>query len=270
MTRICAVVLTKNEEEMIGGCLRTLRWADQLVVLDAQSEDRTVEIAKAYTPDVYVGSWEGFSAQRNAARQHLSGDWILFVDADERATPTLRDEVREAVRTALFNGFRVPTKNILLGRWHRYGGWFPEYHLRLFRRDAWRGCVGVLHEVYIVDEPIGVLRSPLIHLSHRSIESMVLKTAYYSRLEAAELAPKGRVGVAHFLRAIAREFVRRAVRRYGFLDGPEGWIEILYQSFSQFITQARAWELQRGEPLRITYQRIEEELSRAFDEGSSV
>src|SRR5690606_10903735 len=144
-----AVVITKNEERNVAACLETLRWADQLVVVDAESTDRTAEIARRFTPHVFVRPWPGFGPQKNFAFHQVTCDWILIVDADERVTDRLRDEIRRTVGGSLpgdVAGFEIPRRNYFYGRWLRGGGVYPDYQIRLIKRGAGRYDDTLVHE----------------------------------------------------------------------------------------------------------------------------
>src|SRR3972149_6358735 len=156
---ISVVIITKNEEKQIHGCLESVTWADELVVLDSLSADRTVEICREYTDKVFQQPFVSFPRQRNAAKDLASGDWVFFVDADERVTPELMAEVRTAASSPeARTGYWVPRHNIIWGKWVRYGGRYPDYQLRLFRRDkAHYDEARAVHEVVILDGEAGHL-----------------------------------------------------------------------------------------------------------------
>ncbi len=136
MSGISVIVITLNEGENIGDCLASVQWADQIVVVDAESEDETVRIAREYTPHVFVQPWQGFGAAKNFALQQCDREWVLWLDADERVTPELAEEIQKNVRSTDCAGFEMPRLAYFLGRWIRHGGWYPGWVLRLFRRNA--------------------------------------------------------------------------------------------------------------------------------------
>ncbi len=253
---LTACIVANDEREMLPGCLERLDWVDEIVVVvNENCLDDTAAIARARTPHVYVRAFTDFSEQRNFAIARCTGDWILVVDADERISAALRDEIRAVVASpGALGGYWLPTLSVFLGRPMRHGGWTPDLHLRLFRRDSFRGYVRALHERPEVDEPLGRLRAELVHLSHRDLVGMVRKTARYLVVEQRDPQPR-RVGVLDFLWAIAREFGRRGVLLQGFRDGTVGWIEILYQMFSRFLSVAAAWESQHSREIEAAYRK---------------
>lgn len=242
---------------MIADCLAALRWADEVVVLvNIDSQDGTRELARATGAIVADRAFTDFSTQRDAAVALCHGDWVLVVDADERVDAALRAEVLAAIgRTDGPAAYRIPCRNVFLGQPMRHGGWWPDEHVRLFRRDAFRGYEHALHEAPRIAGSIGRLRSPFIHLSHRDLVGMVEKTARYLRVEQ-QAVPAQRIGLRHMLWAMLREFLVRGVKHRGFLDGTVGWIEIFYQMFSRFLSVAAQWEAQRKAAITATYERL--------------
>src|SRR5437867_167284 len=178
MQTIAAVVITKNEERNITTCLESLKWVDELIVVDAESSDRTAELAKAYTPKVFLRAWSGYGPQKNFAIDQATADWILIVDADERVTEELREEIMNLLRKqpSPLEGegespvaYRIPRRNFYYGYWIRGAGQYPDPQQRLVRRG--RGLYNDLpvHEHLEVDGPIGDLRCHLNHHTHPTV-----------------------------------------------------------------------------------------------------
>jgi len=188
MATISATVITYNEETDIAGCLRSLEWTDEIIVVDACSTDRTVEIAKRFTACIYVRPWPGFSAQKNFAVAKAIEDWVLHIDADERVTEELREEIIRTINSPnTCDGYHIPRINHWLGRPIRHSGWYPDYVLRLFRKDK-ATCVGVSHETFVVDGAQGRLQNPLMHYSYRNVQEHVERAVLRSApLDAQEL-----------------------------------------------------------------------------------
>lgn len=260
---ISVLVLTKNEEKMIKNCLESVKWADEIVLLDNNSEDKTVEVAKNYTKYIFQKEFEGYDKERNFLLSKAKGDWILYVDADERVSAQLREEIRQTTndKRQTSDAFAIPRKNILLGKWQKHGGWWPDYQIRLFKVKFLKGWLGELHETPNFEGDLGHLKNPLIHLTHRDIISMMQKTIRWAPIEA-----KLRFGINHpkmswwrFVRVVRLETISRFLKG-GWHDGIEGVIEIYYQAFSLFITYVKLWEMQRKENLEETYKKIDEEL----------
>ena len=244
--KISAIVISKNEEERIGECLKALSFADEVVVVDNGSVDRTVEIAKRKGAKVINLKAGNFSELRNIGAKEATGKWLLYIDADERVTLRLKKEILQQIQNDEFSAYAIPRRNILLGREMRYGGWWPDYVMRLIKKDALKSWRGELHEQPEIRRKTGKLKNPLIHNTHRNLTNMVAKTNEWSEIEARLMykANHPKMNIARFLSAMFREFWYRAIAKKGFLDGPVGIIEIIYQIFSRFVSYAKLWEMQ--------------------------
>lgn len=262
--KLSAIVLTLDEEEFLPGCLTTLAWVDEILVIDAGSSDQTRRIAASRNARVIHSPWKGFPQQRNRGASEASGDWLLYVDADERVSPKLREEIRRLLSQGepAHASYKVPHRNIILGKWLRYGGWYPEYQHRLINKTAFIGWQGALHEHPEVKGTVGYLTGDLIHLTHRGMRWMLAKSIKYTRLEAQLRLATGhpKVRARHLLSAMAREFWYRGVKMGGWRDGMIGWIEIIYQALNQFLIMAWLWEMQRGRSMEEEYKHIDREL----------
>lgn len=248
MKNLSVLIIAKNEEEMIGECLESVSWADEVVVTDTGSTDKTEDIARKHKVRVEeFTKGKNYSDWRNYALTKAKNEWILFVDADERVTPELRDEVEKTIEDpGSFSGFAIPRRNILLGHEMRHGGWSPDYVLRLIKKDHIRGYKGEVHEQPEIEGEVGKLKEPFIHITHRSLTEMVEKTNTWSEIEARLMyeANHPKMNVLRFFGAMVREFWYRAILKLGFLDGPVGVIEIMFQVFSKFVVYAKLWEMQ--------------------------
>lgn len=225
--RISAVIITRNEEAMIGDCLASVAWADEIIVLDSGSIDRTVEIATAHGARVAEGGdWPGFGPQKNRAIALATGDWILSLDADERVTPELRDEILAAVVADRgMAALEMPRLSSYCGRFMRHGGWWPDHVTRLFQRGRARFSDDLVHERLIVDGKIGRLRNHLLHLAFENLEEVLEKVNRYSTSGAEMAWNRGRTGT--FSGAVLRglwAFARTYFLKAGFLDGREGFM----------------------------------------------
>ena len=248
---IAAIVITKNEERNIGACLRSLRWVHDLIVVDACSTDRTVEIVREYTPRVFIRSWPGFGPQKNYGLDQATADWVLIVDADERVTDDLRVEIQGVMHAAHGDiaGYEIPRRNFFYGRWIEGGGLYPDYQLRLFRRAAGRYDDVLLHERLQLRGRIGRLRAPLDHYSMPSIGAHVAKMMRYSTLGAQEkLKARSRVTPVDLAGNHLGTILRTYVMRGGYRDGLHGIIVALFAGMHTFVKYAKAWEMlqQRG------------------------
>src|SRR5438093_12565535 len=182
---IASITITKNEETNIRACLESLKWVDKLIVVDAESTDRTVELAKAYTPKVFVHAWPGYGLQKNFAMAQATADWILIVDADERVTDELREEIQALLQKAGPTvAYRIPRRNFYYGCWIRGAGQYPDPQLRLVRRGYGRYNDLPVHEHLEVDGVIGDLCGHLDHHTHPTVASHEMKIERYTSLSA--------------------------------------------------------------------------------------
>jgi glycosyltransferase involved in cell wall biosynthesis len=247
---ISAVVLSREEADLIEGCLSSIAWADErLVVLNAGTTDGTGDLARAAGARVEERPWQGFPRQRNVALGLATGDWVLFVDADERVPPSLAHEVRDVVAAAgETSGYWVPRRNVIAGAWVRHAGWWPDRQLRLLKRGHARYDEGgVVHEVAALDGPSGTLREPLLHLNYETMQEFREKQAQYAVLEARALWDRGvRARPRNLLLQPIREFRRRTVELGGIRQGALGVRLGLEMAFASFLTYRELLALTRG------------------------
>jgi glycosyltransferase involved in cell wall biosynthesis len=245
---ISALVITKNEAENIRDCLASLQWVDEIVVVDAESADGTVAFARAFTDKIFVRPWAGFAAAKEFALAQCTGEWVLWIDADERVTPALRDEIIAALgRNPAAVGFEMPRLANFLGKWIRHGGWYPGYVLRLFRREAGRFNEKQVHEGVQIAGEIGRLKNHLLHYTDSNLQQYFEKLNRYTSLAAEELHRRGRR--FHLWDLLLRPgwfFFRMYVLKVGFLDGVHGFILALLSAMHVLTKYAKLWEKQKG------------------------
>ena len=251
--KLSVVVIARNEEKMIGECLKSVSWADEVLVVDQESTDETRKVAEKYGAKVIVHKWSGkpeFSKAREMGRAKSRGEWILYLDADERVGRALRDEIEALVsdqeKIKTHDYYAIPRENVVFGKILKRGGWWPDYVKRLFRKESLDGWRGELHEEPVIKGEPGHLKNPLRHIKHETLAEMVEKTNNWSEIEGKLMFEAGhpRMNAARFGSAVAREFWYRMIRKGAFLDGPEGIIMALYQVYSRFISYAKLWERQ--------------------------
>ncbi|MBF0550991.1 MAG: glycosyltransferase family 2 protein [Deltaproteobacteria bacterium] len=227
MKTLSVNVITLNEEKHISACLESLSFADEIVVVDGGSQDKTVELARQYPVKIYENPWPGFGPQRRLAMDKSTGDWILWVDSDERVTPELRAEITSVLQGNDRGkaGFYLPSKNYFSGRLIKHGGWSKDFKLRLFKRDKAVITDRAVHEDVIPDGDLGKLTCPLIHYSYDSISDFVLRMDRYARLSAEEYMQQGRrIGLLGMLFRPLYTFFNMYFMRAGFLDGYHGLV----------------------------------------------
>ncbi len=241
-------VVTHNEEANIAECLDSVSWADDIVVVDDFSTDRTPDICSDRGARLFRETWKGFAGQRNSAIEKTRNPWVLALDADERVTPELAEEMRDKLAGETGPvGYRIPYMNHFRGAWIRGGGWRPDYHLRLFRKDKGRFSERELHEAPVLDGPIGVMKHSVRHLAYRDISHVLSKMDSYSTLMARQYLSEGKrggawTGLTHGMFTFFSMFVLRR----GFVDGTNGLIlACLYAAYT-FLKYAKLMEMRQA------------------------
>jgi len=245
--KISVIIIAKNEERMIEDCLKSIgSWANEIVVVDSGSTDKTLDICKKYNCNIFKSSKDSFSSWRNLGKEKSVFSWIFYLDADERMTDGLKKEITDTVNNPKFFAYVIPRRNFYLGKEVHFGGSYPDYVKRLFKKDKLKKWVGKLHEEPLFEGELGYLKEPMIHITHRDLSSMVDKTSNWSKIEAGLLYKADHPPVVgwRILRIMFTEFWYRVVKLKGWRDGTVGWIEAIFQVFSRFITYARLWEMQ--------------------------
>jgi glycosyltransferase involved in cell wall biosynthesis len=243
--KVTATVITFNEAANIAPALESLTWADEIVVVDAESTDDTVAIARRFTDRVFVRPWPGYVAQKNFAAEQATNDWIFSLDADERVTPELAREVRALLSTdPPLKGYRVPRVTFHLGRWIRSTDWYPDYQLRLYDRRHARWTGRYVHESVQADGPVGKLRNDLQHYAYRDVSHHLRSMDRYTTLAARQMFEDGRrAGWFDVLVHPRLAFFRNYVLRGGFRDGMPGLIVSAMNAYYVGLKYAKLWEL---------------------------
>jgi glycosyltransferase involved in cell wall biosynthesis len=243
--RLSVVVVTQNEEERIRVCLEAVAWADELIVVDAESSDKTATIARELTDHVFVRPWPGFAAQKNFGLEQAHGDWILSLDADEVVSAPLREEIAAIlVGGGRHAGYTIPRRNVFWGRWVRHGGLYPDWQLRLFQRGRGRFVKRTVHESVTVEGSVGRLAGHLEHRSYRDVADFLERADRYSTLAAGEWLAAGRRSrplIDLAVRPIGR-FLGMYVARAGFLDGWRGFLLAVLYGYYVLMRSVKVWE----------------------------
>jgi glycosyltransferase involved in cell wall biosynthesis len=247
MKRLSVVIIARNEEQALPRCLDSVSWADEVVVVDSHSTDRTCEIARQRGAMVCVIDWRGFGPAKQAGVERASGDWILSIDADEEVSDALADDIRHVLENSGgYDGFNIPRRTNFLGRWIYHGGWYPDYVLRLFRREKGKFDDAVVHEKVLLDGPQGRLKGELLHYSFPSLEHYFVKFNRYTSLGAEEAFRVGRA--ASWADIILRppvSFLKHYVLHGGFLDGIEGFLVASLSATAVMVKYAKLMQLRR-------------------------
>lgn len=243
---LTAIIITKNEEKNIKDCINSVLFADEIIIVDSESTDKTVETAKKCSGKVkvFTHKFQDFSTLRNFAQSKASGNWILFVDADERISDGLKSSMIAAIKTNKFSAFKLERKNFYFGKYE----WpVTEKLERLFLKEKLKGWYGLLHESPKFDGELGELNGFLNHYSHRNLTEMVEKTNKWSEVESGLLLSANHPKMVswRFLRIMLTKFWDSFIKQKGYKLGTVGFIESMYQAFSYFIVYAKLWEKQK-------------------------
>lgn len=248
---LSVIIITKNETAHIGRCLDSVSWADEIIVLDSGSQDDTVSICLQYTDKVYQTDWPGFGVQKQRALDKARGDWVLSIDADEIVTAELRAEIEKALRQNLFQGYEIPRLSSYCGKEIRHGGWWPDYVLRLFRRENGRFSDSLVHEKVCVTGAIGRLATPLLHESFVNLEEVLSKVDGYSTLNAKMLHERGvKSSLSKAIIKALWNFFRTYIVKLSILDGPQGLMLAISNAEGTYYKYAKLLELEKNQDSR--------------------
>jgi len=244
---LSVIVPCFNEETVIAECLESVKFADELVLVDSFSTDRTLEIARRYTNRILQHEFWSHGAQNNWAIPQAKHDWVLIVDADERVTPALADEIRTLLRAPACEGYRMRRRNFFLNKEIRHGMWGNDPVLRLFRRDKGRYQEKCVHSQIELSGRVGWCRETMIHHSYRSLDDYMRKIHRFSQGGALEMQKQGKRGGpwAMASHALGR-FLKSYILKRGFLDGTEGLIIAFMEADHAFLKYAKLWELENS------------------------
>jgi len=246
---ISVCIVTFNEEDRILECLESVRWADEIIVVDSFSTDRTVEYARRFTDRIIQRPWPGHVAQKNFALDQAQCDWVLCVDADERVSPELAAEIQDVLRAPDRHevGYTMPRKTFYLGRWIRHGGWYPDRKLRLVRRGTARWGGTDPHDRLHVRGPVEALKGDLLHYTYRDISDHLRTIDRFTSIAAREIHEAGgRHPLIRMLLHPPARFLRMYLLQFGFLDGVPGLLVAVLGSYYVFLKYAKVWELQHA------------------------
>lgn len=248
MPPVSVTVITLNEAAHIEACLASVAWADEVLVVDCGSTDGTADLARARGARVIVRDWPGYSAQKNFAAAEAANDWILSVDADERVTPELADEIRRTLESnPTAAGYRLPRVTWHLGRWIRTTDWYPDYQLRLYHRARASWAPRPVHESVSANGVVGELSRDLQHYAYRDVSHHHATMDRYTTLAAEEMRASGRrAGVLDLTIHPWAAFVRNYFLRRGCVDGSAGFIISVMNAYYVFLKFAKLWALDRA------------------------
>ncbi len=255
------LIPTKNSALFLENALLSASFAQEIIILDDNSNDETLAIAKKYQTRIIQRSIKDFSLKRDFLKEKATQPWLFYLDADERISRPLKKEIEEAINLNHRGAYQVNRLNVFWGKIFHYGGWSPSWVIRFFSKDSLVRWQGQLHEQPVYKGRLFSFRSPLIHLSHNNLRKSLENTLSWSWLEAQLFyeAHHKPVKWYHFVSAPLREIFFRLIKKGGYKDGLEGFLESIMQGISKFITYERLWELQNGK-LKEKYSRLDKIL----------
>lgn len=273
MGKVSVVVSAYNEEKKIGECLESVKWADEIIIVDNSSIDRTVEIGKKYTKNIFEQKNDpsAIDLQKNFGFSKASLDWILSLDADERVTPELKEEIKSKIEEnkPSVDAYWIPRKNIIFGKWIRHAGWYPDYQLRLFKRGRGEFVKKHVHETPKIIGSIEHFNSCLIHYNYETILQFLNRHInLYAPNEAEEFLKKGYI--FNYLDAIRfpfKEFLSRFFKREGYKDGLHGLVLSLLMAFYHLVIFLLIWEKEKFK--EIEQENIFKETEKEFKKSNS-
>jgi len=250
MEKLSATVIAYNEGPRIARCLESLTWADEIVVVDALSQDDTVEVCRRYTDRIFCQPWQGYGCQKNYSCERASHHWILNLDADEVVSPELKTEIQRTLGDPSHSIYRMPRRNYFAGRWIRRCGWYPDYTIRLFDRRRARFNERLVHESVSASGPIGTLQGAIEHFTYESLADYIDRLNRYSTLAAEEMVREGKPARQYrlYLDPLGA-FLKTYLLRWGFLEGELGLSIALgtaYYTFAKYFKARRLAGKKRG------------------------
>ncbi len=267
---ISAVVIARDEEAMLANCLDTLKWCDEVIVVDNVSKDATRGIAEREGARVVVAEGS-FADLRNEALKYSQSDWIFYIDADERVTPALAEEIQHLIQQPTADAYKVNRNNVLYGSHLQHGGWGDDWVVRLFRRANLKRWAGKVHEHAEMEGETSELQEKLVHFTHRDVISGLLKTAQWTPIEAdllTEASQTPRVTIGLIWRKTVMELIRRLIFKKGYADGAAGWIEAMVQAMNRMLVYIQVWERQQQPSLKDRYQQYEKSIVKLWQQHS--
>jgi glycosyltransferase involved in cell wall biosynthesis len=248
MPGLSVIVITYNEEKNIERCLRSVSWADEIIVVDSFSTDRTIEIARTFTGTIMQYAYDGDIPQRERGFAAARQEWLLYIDADEEVSEALKNDILATISSGdAKEGYSIPRKVSILGRWIIHGGWYPDYTFRLFKKSACVAEPAEVHGGFYVRGEKGTLRGELYHYTYPTLEEYINKMNRYTSLQVSgklREKPQRRIGAGKLILSPFSHFVRKYFSQKGYRDGVLGFILAVFGSIYTLALYAKIWEFQ--------------------------
>ncbi len=260
---ITAVIIAKNEEGMVQNALKSVGWVDEIIVIDNGSTDNTVKIAQEFTSHIISTDLDDLAKIRDLAKFKSKGEWLLYIDADERVTSDLKSEIIQITQLAdSCSAYAISRKNIIFGQEVHYDPFWPDWVIRLIKKEKLENWVGKVHEYPKFDGELGYANNFLIHLTHRDLDQIVLKSLNWSKIDARLRldAKHPKMNGLRLIRILFSELFNQGIIRKGFFNSTIGVADALLQTFSMVMTYIRLWQLQQKQSPGEIYRDIDKQL----------
>lgn len=259
---LSVVIIAKNEQDLIKTCLESVKWADEILVIDNNSTDKTPEISRSLGARVVKFESNDFSEARNKGMHEAKSDWVLYVDADERVLKDLEYEILETMAGTPYSALALSRKNIIFGEPVNYGPYKKDWVIRLFKKSDFETWIGKVHEYGKFKGELGYSKNSLLHLTHRDLDHFMNKAMDWSKIDAKLRLDSGHPKMTkwRFLRILITGFYDELIKRKGLFSGTVGFIDSTLQAFSFYVTYIRLWQLQQPKPLDEKYKEIDKKL----------
>jgi len=247
MPSLSVIIITLNAADTLQECLASVAWADEIIVLDSGSTDDTLKICQNHAVQLHQTDWPGFGAQKNRALALANSDWVLSIDADEQVSEALHQAMLKAMQDSTYKAWQMPRRSWYCGRFMRYSGWYPDYVMRLFRRDCAKFSNDLVHERLVLEHgKMGTLDTPLVHYPFLRIEQVLDKVNNYSSAGAQMLAQRSKK--ASLWQAVLKgfwAFIRSYFLRLGMLDGAQGFLQAVSAAEGTYYRYVKLWFMQQ-------------------------
>lgn len=240
--KVSATIITFNEELNIERCLKSLNWADEILVIDSHSTDKTVEICNHYNCKVIQTEWKGFGKTKKLAVDNASNNWIFSIDADEEVTESLKKRIEEILEEPQFNGYKIKRRSYYLGKEIKYCGWDRDYPLRLFNKSFGNFNDKEVHESVIINGSKNKIEEPLLHFTYPTISSHINKMNRYSDLSLYDRKSDKSYGLFTSLLLGLNKFLKMYLLQRGFLDGKIGFLLSINSAFGVYLKYVKVWQ----------------------------
>lgn len=260
--KLTVVIISKNEQDRIRVCLESVKWVDEIIVLDNGSKDQTKEIAGKYTDKVFSFDDLDFASLRNKGMEKALNEWVLYVDSDERILSSLKEEVLQLIGSDQYSAVAISRKNIIFGKQVNYRPFWPDWVIRLLKKSEFDSWVGKIHEYPKFRGKLGYSKNSLLHLTHRDLDQIVLKSLEWSKIDAQLRfeANHPKMSGRRFMRVLFSEVFNQGIKKGGFFNGTVGIMDSLLQTFSMFMSYVRLWQMQQPKNLEKVYDDIDKKL----------